>query len=490
MTAMSATRSRLVVAFAVIFAVAFRLPGLWWPAAPDEAGFLLVARSWTPRPESMYGFYWVDRPPSLIAVFKLADALGGIVALRVVAMAAVALSVVQAAEIARRTAGVAAAAWTAVMVAGAVSNPMIDPIAAQGEILGVPFVLGSILAGLTALERRSWRWALAAGVVGSAALGLKQNLAGGLVYCGILFLGAWLYRRVSRAESLRMCAGLVAGSLVPPALTVVWAVSAGVHLSVVWESVIGFRSDSLAVILSSDVTAHFGRASLLLAIFVISGMGLVMVSFLLRYLPIWRVTPHLASAALAIGLYDTLGLALSGSYWRPYLLPLIPAMTVACALLVKDNGAPIRAIAMYAMVASLWAIPTSGFQTASGWDVYAERATGEGIGAASEPGDTLFIYGGRANIQLASGLDSTYPYLWSLPMRTLDPSLDQVNAMLAGENPPTWIVASANFDAWSQVGHRELIARVGRDYTIWAVDCQGDVVYLRNGIDRPVPNVC
>lgn len=43
-----------------------RFPSLLWPLRPDEAGFLLVARAWHPEPDSVYGRYWVDRPPPVI----------------------------------------------------------------------------------------------------------------------------------------------------------------------------------------------------------------------------------------------------------------------------------------------------------------------------------------------------------------------------------------------------------------------------------------
>src|SRR5699024_8219046 len=47
-----------------------------WPLMPDEAGYFLVARGWDPQPGNMHGTYWVDRPPTLIAVFWVAHLLG------------------------------------------------------------------------------------------------------------------------------------------------------------------------------------------------------------------------------------------------------------------------------------------------------------------------------------------------------------------------------------------------------------------------------
>ncbi len=51
------------------------------------------------------------------------------------------------------------------------------------------------------------------------------------------------------------------------------------------------------------------------------------------------------------------------------------------------------------------------------------------------------MYGGRADIQYTSGLPSPYQHLWSLPMRTLDPDLTELRALLEGPDAPTWFVA-------------------------------------------------
>ena len=47
-----------------------RFPSLLWPLRPDEAGFLLVARAWHPEADSVYGHYWVDRPPPVIWLMR------------------------------------------------------------------------------------------------------------------------------------------------------------------------------------------------------------------------------------------------------------------------------------------------------------------------------------------------------------------------------------------------------------------------------------
>src|SRR5262249_37910524 len=99
----------------------------WLPFAgralsPDEAGSLTVGAQWG-HGSSLYGDYWVDRPPVLIAIFEAADALGGQVPLRLLgalaALAAVVLSGVlgRIAAPERRSAPLLTAGTAAVCVA-------------------------------------------------------------------------------------------------------------------------------------------------------------------------------------------------------------------------------------------------------------------------------------------------------------------------------------------------------------------------------------
>ena len=70
----------------------------------------------------------------------------------------------------------------AVMVLYALTRlAMIDLVAAKGELLSLPFLVGSFWLSLRGLRTRSTWCAFAAGLAGAVALGLKQNMAGGLV---------------------------------------------------------------------------------------------------------------------------------------------------------------------------------------------------------------------------------------------------------------------------------------------------------------------
>ena len=71
---------------AVLLSAALRVPGLLATPSSDEAGFALVARSWSPTSESLYGRYWVDRPPLLLAAYRFTGALLGDLGPRLLAL--------------------------------------------------------------------------------------------------------------------------------------------------------------------------------------------------------------------------------------------------------------------------------------------------------------------------------------------------------------------------------------------------------------------
>ena len=113
------------------------------------------------------------------------------------------LLVVAAARTAYLLGGDRAARWTAVATAAVTTNTMIDSVAAKGEILGIPFVVGSFWLALEALRvlpasrRRALLYAFLAGLLGMTAVGLKQNMASGLAFGGAVLLVSALRKELS-----------------------------------------------------------------------------------------------------------------------------------------------------------------------------------------------------------------------------------------------------------------------------------------------------
>jgi hypothetical protein len=505
-------------------AALLRFPGAIWPIKPDEAGLTLVARNWQPEPNSLYGTYWVDRPPSLIAFIRLSDWIAGPLFLRVIAAIGCFLLVLASAATARTlvrlsrdndghdteplTASAAdeptrrsadrVAVWTAVFAAFVVGNLIIDPTAAKGEILGIPLVMTSFWLSLRALERRSATSAFLAGLLAVLAVGLKQNMVAGLVFGGVVLVGSFVRHRLTGAQFLRMSAAALAGALVPVVATVSWAVVAGVRLRTVWYTVYGFRSDAMRVINSEPTMVNEARQRDLLLILLATGMIFAVAWFLLNLTWLLRRSPVLSVAALAAVAVDCAGLVLGGSYWPAYAFVPIPSVVVCLTLVLGSQElrrcererlrAPerlSRGLVVFAAVTTTISVIALLSHPLPGTDRTTEYATGEAIGAASQPGDTLVVYGGRADIQFASGLASPYKYLWSLPMRTLDPELHELRGLLEGPDAPTWFVAWAPLYSWGDLAEQALGAVLEERYTLITKACDDLPVYLRK--DRPRP---
>lgn len=476
------------MAYAALAAFLFRLPGLTRPIRADEAGFVLVARAWDPSAHSVYGPYWVDRPPQLIAVVRAADALGGPQVLRVVGALGCAVLVLLAAQLARMVGSEPAARWTAVATAAFTTTTLIDAVAVKGEVLALPFLMGSFVLVLLAVRRRSAWPSFAAGLVGALAVGFKQNLVGGLVFGGMLLVGSLLTGALGRGRFALLAAAFTAGVAVPVAATVAWASYVGLDLSTLWYVVYGFRSDAGHVVAAGSQTAPLRRAGLLLLAAVLSGLALVVGGFLVHLRDEWRVDRALTAATLAVVVTDLVGLVLGGSFWRDYLLPLVPGAALCVALLVPHAGRRGRRMRLSVGLAALsWVVCFVGW---SGWNVlglqsFSERDTGDAIAAAAGPDDTLVVYGGRSDVQLAAGLPSPYRFLWSLPMRTLDPDRAELRTLLAGPDAPTWLVEWVPFRTWDPAPGALLEHDVLARYERHGTGCDDHPVYLLRGLDRP-----
>ena len=488
--------TKKLVGGAAALAMLLRFPGLMWPIRPDEAGFTLVARAWHPEPDSLYGTYWVDRPPPLIALVKLSDTIGGPLFIRVIAALGCALLVVAAARTAYLVAGGRAARWTAVATAAVTTNTMIDSVAAKGEILGIPLVVTSFWLALEALRllegspRKALLLAGGAGVLGMLAVGLKQNMATGLAFGGVVLLTLAVRKEISWGSFTKLAGSALLGAAIPLGLTIGWCLATGVHLETLWYTVYGFRSHALDVIANDEAGAPAHRAWQLVLIFAATGMFFIVGWFLVNIVYSWRTNPAVTLAAVAVLVVDGAGVVLGGSYWRPYLLGLVPTVVLCTALVAGApgiRGRVMRILAGFALLSCL--VSTVGWvaNNLSGAEPPTEIYTGQAIKAVSEPGDTIVVYGGRADIVFASGLTSPYENLWSLPMRGNDPGLRDLTAVLRSENAPTWVVGWVDFDAWNGVGQPGLEAALAERYERHGVGCDDHPIWLLKSEQRSVP---
>jgi 4-amino-4-deoxy-L-arabinose transferase-like glycosyltransferase len=482
--------SRWTVAVAAAAAFVLRLPGLTRPVRADEAGYQLVARAWSPMPDSVYGAYFVDRPPPMIALFKVSDWIGGPLFIRVLGAVACAALVLAAAWVARLVADEHAARWTAVAMAALSTNVLIDAVAVKGELLALPVLMSSLGLSLVAVRNRSWRTALLAGFLAGLAIGFKQNLVGGVVFAAVLFVGSWRAGRLTRPELVRLAGAASAGFAVPVLTTVGWALAAGVRLHTLWYAVYGFRFDASRVLSDATDTAPTLRAGLLVLVALGAGMLLIIGGFVVHIRGEWADDAPLTAAVAAMLAIDLLGLVSGGSYWRDYLFPLLPGTALCAALLARRacrRGRAMRAVIVAATASTALCLVGWAVYNASGLQEYDEHDTGVALHEVAEPGDTLVVYGGRADLQLESGMPSPYAYLWSLPMRTLDPDLSELQALISGDAPPTWIVEWVDFRHWDGQSGARLEQLVEERYVRAGTACGDRAIWLLRGVDRATP---
>jgi hypothetical protein len=189
-----------------------------------------------------------------------------------------------------------------------------------------------------------------------------------------------------------------------------------------------------------------------------------------------------AAAVLVVAAYDVVSIAAGGAYWSHYLVQLV--VPTALAMGIVANSLPMLgeclAVAVVAASLFLW----SGGMVAH-TSPKAGPAIGTAIAKVSQPGDTMISAFGDADIVAASSLRSDYPYLWSLPARSLDKNFAVMASQLRGPDAPTWVVRGPN--TRKMLLARAPGAELRRRYHLVAQLC-GRSVYLRDSANRQPPS--
>ena len=473
-------------------AVLLRFPSLLWPLMPDESGFTLVARHWSPTADNMYGTYWVDRPPILIALFRVSDWLGGPYGPRAAGCLLAAAMAFAAYRTGLLIGGRTVARWTGVACLALMSQPDFTMWSAKSESLGVPFALASCMLTVEAVYRPAGRGrvlaACGAGAVGAVALGMKQNLFGPEVFAVVALLLAARNSRFAPGEARRIIGAALGGFVAVVVAVVAWAVASGVRLGTVWDMLYGFRGDAFQVITESDMSAPIARADELVHLFLVTGMVVVVGLFVVTFPAAFRAHRELAPAVALMLVVDTVSLSLSGSYWASNILPLIPGLTIALALVMSSGGRRLMisgAVAGGLAASCVWLLG-SYVETHTVGDSSGPTAhyTGVAISDVAEPHDTIVLLYGRADIVLASGLSDPYEQLWSLPTRTIDPGLTQLKALVSSADPPTWIVEWSDAGSFGLDPDGSFRTLIEQRYVERTAPCEGSV-WLLKGVHRP-----
>ena len=321
--------------------------------------------------------------------------------------------------------------------------------------MALPFVAGCVALTLDAWRRDrdgdQMRTAVAAGVVGGAAVLVKQNFLDGLVFALVLVAGEVLRCRRITGRCRVVAFGVGSGAVAPALAVAGWLMTRDAAPVQLWSELVSFRASASAVLWDTSLRAPGRRGATLVLLALLSAL-IPMAGTWLRWVRTrgWRCTPEewAVSGSLIFAIWAILG------------------STVTLILIV---------VGVYATVPRAW---------------HQER-TGQWLAKSSAPNDTVFVAYGNVAVLETSGLGTPYPYLWSLPMRTLDPDQQRLRATLAGPNAPTWIIRMNRLNSWGIDAHGDLRTLVGSRYDVVAEVC-GHTVALRSDVHRSLaaPPLC
>ncbi len=463
----------------LLLAVALRVPYLSTPLGRDEGGIAYIAQNWADGHGSLYGAYWVDRPPLLVGLFKIA-VLGGDRGVRVLGALAAVVLVVAIALLGRAAAGPRAGRIAGLLAAVLTGSVSIGAVFTPGELLAVVPSTLSVLCLILAHRSRQARFVFAAGALAVAAALIKQSFLDPGV-AGVAFVA--VSAALDRDVRLRWPLAFGAGAAVPLGALLAWLVAAQQSLGGFIYTLFGFRLDLLHTLAASDIPLHVRLAELQEPAWksglVLAVAGTVVGLFHLRGDRVLVVTFGAWLAAATVGVLG------GGSYFAHYLIGLVPVSCVAAAVVIASARTPIRIAALGAFMAV--ALPTAYEGAVSVADHPLRRpelAVAHYVRDHARPGDTNYVMYARPNVVYYAGLPHPYPYLWSLMVRVKPGARAQLQRLLGSTRRPTWLVQWQDADRWQLDPDDRTDRLIARGYRLAAIVC-GYPIYVRN--DRAAP---
>jgi hypothetical protein len=448
------TKGPAVVALlAALLAICAWLPFLRSVLMPDEAGFLIIAEQFGPG-RSLYGDYWVDRPPLIIWMYTLVVPFATVghvpdgatvPAIKLFGAAIAAVSVLLAFLLARRAAP--EHRWThyaaPVLTLALVSSPLLGMPSTNGELLALPFVLAGLALLVPALVEphrgRAPMAAFAAGACAMAAVMVKQNFIDVYVFA----LVAFIVLSVRREQWLRVFLWFVAGSLIALAAIIASAVLRGSSLADLWEAIVTFRFHATSLIGFEIGNSRAERMGVLAAAVVLSGaaalLALTVVMVLTTHGRRHPRTGRLAVPAVAMALWEIVAVVLGGSYWPHYLTGMVPGVVLlvilAGSLERRRSLLTIGVVLATVANAAVWA-----YRVTDPPQAREDARVAAYLREHSAATDSLLVGFGHPNVYVDAEMRGQYPYMWSLPTRVNDPQLRAAKRVLSGSDAPRWFV--------------------------------------------------
>jgi hypothetical protein len=466
------------------FAVALRLPFVQDAPYPDEGGLLVVAGRWQTDGPFLYGHLFVDRPPLLLSVFRVADLLGGLLPLRLLGLGLVLGAVLCAGRAGRLLGGSSGAAVAALTCAALLADPRLGTREVDAETVGIPLVLLAAVLALEAMRRPPGRrrclLVAGAGAAGVAALLVKQNLGDGLVLTAALLATSSCR---SPRQLTRDLLGLGVGAAVPTFAATIWAARDGAGAGNLWYAMYGFRLDAGSALFSGVSAAQVARLHALTVSAVLSGLVVVLVVVLAT---MGRRTDATAVALLAMLLTEVAGVAGGGYYWTHYLIGVVPATCLlagrAAAVAGPRQWVSLGVVAC--LVSTVVAVVTAGIEDQPA--ASEAGVLGGWLRVSRHPGDSAVVLFGQASVIEAAQLKPAYPFLWTLPQRVLDPHLSGLVRTLDASRSPTWVVVRSTLDPWGEDPRGRVPRALQRHYRRVGDIC-GDTIYLHDHVFRRSP---
>ena len=421
-----------------ILTLTLRAPWAGSALGRDEAGLALIAATWSEGGPHAYGAHFVDRPPLLLAAFRLAHELGGPPGIRALgALAAVAVVVITT-LLAVRLAGRSAAPWAALVSALLCSSLLLQAVFTPAELLaGVPATL-SVLLLAVGLERPAdrHRALAAAGALAATALLVKQSFGAALLAGVVGIAVSCALTRPGWRESIARAAAFVAGVAVIVGALIAWTWASDVPGGAVFYAVVGFRLDALGAIEGGDAAE---RATRLVVPFVGSGLAALLACAVAGIARL-RDQPATAAAVAAWLAGSLVGVALGGSYWPHYLIGLVPVTAVGAAALFAARprpGAAVVSIALVLVVATSVGAVLRGAPARHASDAV---AVADYLRDRARPGESAHVLYAYTSVLYYSDLSAPFAYHWSLMMQSAPGAESELRRLLATPRRPTWLV--------------------------------------------------
>jgi hypothetical protein len=181
------------------------------------------------------------------------------------------------------------------------------------------------------------------------------------------------------------------------------------------------------------------------------------------------------------------GILLGGSYWRHYLIALVPAAAAgAAALFQRYRLAGAVAVVVIAFTTVTHAIDVAVHDQG---DSYQRGGVtlGNYIRARSLPDYTVYVMYSKPNALYYADLRAAFPYNWSLMIRAVPSARDLLRRVLASGDRPTWILRTHRTNAFGLDATGATQRLLSRHYRRIATVCGTPLLLARSARALPAP---